>query len=61
MTVIIVSTNRRDKAHDERLPYDCGVVAAVPVGGVREGEQGGGRKRVGKCLRLVLRRQLGRR
>jgi len=39
MTVIIVSTNRRDKAHDERLPYDCRVVAAVPVGGVREGEQ----------------------
>jgi hypothetical protein len=32
------SINRRDKAGNERLPYDYHVGVAVPVGGVREGE-----------------------
>src|SRR6267154_3248395 len=42
LTEIIVSTNRRDKARNERLPDDCCVVAAVQVCGVREGEERGG-------------------
>lgn len=41
LTEIIVSTNRGEKARNERLPYDCRAVAAVPVGGVREGEERG--------------------
>jgi hypothetical protein len=48
-TESIVSTNsRKHKVRNERLPYDCCVVpvAAVPVGGVREGEEGCGEKRV---------------
>ena len=64
LTEIIVSINRRDKARNERLPYDYRLGVAVSVRGVREGEERdgeNGKEEVGKCLRLVLPvyRQLG--